>query len=170
MTHMTGSRTARVALTMCVGVLSSSACQEDAPRPIGTATVYASGYLRTTTGRRDFAIRFDRQACVSNREVNLRDASGLGVLVIQPPITGWTVRRYSWPAPAPRAFGFLNIAGVRNTYPLWRGTTVITRADGTLIEGEIDWTIGEPSGTFADTTSSRLRVVGRFSAEMSCDD
>ena len=167
---MTRRRAARLALMMCVGVLSLSACQADAPRPIGAAAVYATGYIGTTAGRRDLAMRFDRQACLSNRNVNLRDASGLGVLVIQQPTAGWAVRRYGWPTPLPRARGFVNISGVAYTYPLWRGTTVITRADDRVIEGEIDWTVGEPSGTFVDTTSSRLRVVGRFSAGMSCDD
>ena len=132
--------------------------------------MYTSGFIRTAAGRRDLAIRLDRQACVTNGNVNLRDASGLGVLVILQPAAGWAVRRYSWPTPSPRARGFLAISGVLYNYPLWRGTTVITRADGTLIEGEIDWTVGEPSGRAIDTTSSRLRVVGRFRAEMSCDD
>ena len=167
---MTCRRAARITLTIGVGTLTLGACQEDAPRSIGSAAVYASGFIRTAAGRRDLAIRLDRQACVTRGNVNLRDASGLGVLVILQPAVGWAVRRYSWPTPSPRARGLLKISGVDYTYPLWRGTTVITRADGTLIEGEIDWTVGEPSGGAADTTSSRLRVVGRFRAEMSCDD
>jgi len=72
------------------------------------------------------------------------------------------------PAPAPFAVGYLEIAGIWSRYPLWRGGTVIKRVSDRGIEGEIEWTIGEPSGACADTTSSRLRVVGRFSAALSC--
>ncbi len=145
-----------------------TACQDEAPRPIGAATVYASGYIRTAAGRRDLVIRLDRQACVERGDIYLRDASGSGEFVIEQPFQGWQVQRYNWPAPAPFALGKLNIPRVRYAYPLWRGSTVITRVTDRVIEGEIDWTIGEPSGAFSDTTSSRLRVVGRFSAERSC--
>lgn len=155
---------------LCIGVLSSSACQDGAPRPIGVAAVYGSGYIRTNAGRRDLVIRLDRQACVTDGNVNLRDASGLGILVMQQPSAGWAVRRYNWPSPSPRARGFVQVSGVSYTYPLWRGTTVITRTDAMVVEGEIDWTVGEPRGTFVDTTSTRVRVVGRFSAAMGCDD
>jgi len=165
---MTRIRAARIAALISIAALSMTACQDEAPQSVGAASVYSSGYIGTTSGRREIAIRLDRQACIERGDVYLRDASGLGELVIEQPFQGWQAQRYNWPAPAPVAIGYLEIAGIWSRFPLWRASTVITRVTDRVIDGDIDWTIGEPNGAFADTTTSRLRVVGRFSAKRSC--
>ena len=130
-----------------------------------------AGHIRTAKGAQQIAIRLDRQACFEGGRLNFRDASGLGVLVIQPPQRGWSVRRFVYPTTLSGARGYLNVSGVASSYPLVRGTTDITRNDVDLMEGEIEWTLGQPlSAGIADTTQSRLRAVGRFSAVGGCPD
>lgn len=154
-----------------IGLMMTLSCQEGAPRPIGVALVYAAGELDTSRGRQAIAIRFDRQACLLGRDVNLRDASGLGVFVLEEPAIGWGVRRFTLPAPSrsPQVRGFLNVAGLGYSLPLARGTAVISRATLSRIDGDIDVTVGQPTGRLADTTKTRVRVVGRFSATERCD-
>ena len=62
-----------------------------------------------------------------------------------------------------------NVSGVVASFPLVRGTTKITRNDADRMEGEIEWTLGEQIAEgISDTTESRLRAVGRFSAVAGC--
>jgi hypothetical protein len=158
------------ALTAIVLLAGVSACQDQAPRQLGASFVYVAGYLHVPSGERRVAIRLDRQACFSNGRLNFRDASGLGVLVVDRPNRGWAVRQYSFPQSITGARGFVNVAGVPTSYPLVRGVTRITRADSAMIEGDIDWTLGESLGeVLGDTVLSRLRAVGRFSAVAGCD-
>lgn len=152
-----------------LALLAISGCQENAPRPIGVARIYATGFIATTAGPRDLVIRFDRQACLSGRNVEVRDASGLGVLVLEEPLVGWGVRRYLVPARTITLRGALKVSGLGFGLPLVRGTTDVTRASGNVINGRIDWTIGYPSAGAADTITTRVRVVGEFSATEPCD-
>ncbi len=158
------------ALWSAAGVLLA-ACQVLSPRELGSSLVYAAGFIRTLKGEQQIAIRLDRQACFTTTgRLNFRDASGLGVLVINAPPRPWATRHYTYPANIGAPRGYLNISGIVSSYPVVRASTIITRADSTAIEGEIDWTIGEPLGDFfGDTTVSRVRVVGRFSAVSGCD-
>lgn len=148
-----------------------TACQDIAPRELGTSLLYVVGFIRTIAGERPIAIRLDRQACFTPQgRLNFRDASGLGVLVSSAPTRPWATRHYTYPANDGAPRGYLNLSGIASSYPVVRASTIITRARSTVIEGELDWTIGEPLGDFvADTTLSRLRVVGRFSAVAGCD-
>lgn len=159
------------ALCGIAGVLLT-ACQELAPRELGSSLVYAAGFIHTLKGEQRIAIRLDRQACFTKTgRLNFRDASGLGVLVINAPPRPWATRHYTYPANSGAPRGYLNVSGIVASYPVVRASTIITRADSTVIEGEIDWTIGEPIGDFlGDTTVSRLRVVGRFSAVAGCEE
>ena len=147
--------------------LGCVACQESAPEQVGEAYVYATGRIAVDTViRKDIAIRLDRQACAQAIGVNLRDASGLGVLVIQTPLSGWAVRTYTLPRNGVSTRGYLNVSGIVSSFPLARGTTRITRADSVAVDGEIDWTVGHATLTqgVADTVKSRVRIVGRFHA------
>ena len=66
-------------------------------------------------------------------------------------------------------FRILNVSGVVASFPLVRGTTKMTRIDAERMEGEIEWTLGEQlTQSISDTTKSRLRAVGRFSAVAGC--
>jgi hypothetical protein len=159
-------------MRVCVlglSLLATSGCQENAPRPIGVALVYATGFIRTPDGPRDLTIRFDRQACLKGRNVEVRDASGLGVLVLEEPLIGWGVRRYLVPARTITLRGYLKVSGLAVLLPLARGSTDITRASGNVINGRLDWTIGSPTSSPTDTTTTRMRVVGEFSATERCD-
>ncbi len=161
-----------MARVLCVVVAAAlfAACQDTAPSQIGSAVMYVAGFIRTAKGPQKVAIRLDRQACIAEGRLNFRDASGLGVLVLESPRRGWTVRAYAVPQHLGGARGYLNISGVTSSYPLVRGTTVISRADSLTIQGEIDWTLGEPLVEgISDTTLSYLRVVGRFSAVPGCE-
>lgn len=168
------SRRTRVTMAL-LALLACAACQEGAPVPIGEAWVYATG--RITVGdsvQKPIAIRLDRQACVQAVGVNLRDASGLGVLVIQRPVAGFAVRTYTLPRQpqGSSARGYLNVAGIASSFPLVRGTTVITRADSIAVDGRIDWTLGHPTAVqgVGDSTRSNVRVVGTFHAvRVSCE-
>jgi hypothetical protein len=158
-------------LATLAATVAFAACQTDAPTQIGSPLLYVTGHIHTTKGAQQLAIRLDRQACFESGRLNFRDASGLGVLVIQPPQRGWTVRRYVYPTSLTGARGYLNVSGFTSSYPLVRGTTDITRSDADLMEGEIEWTLGQPlSVGVSDTTQSRLRAVGRFSAVAGCPD
>ncbi|MBC7842076.1 MAG: hypothetical protein H7099_07180 [Gemmatimonadaceae bacterium] len=144
-------------------------CQDNAPSQLGSSVIYVAGFIRTVRGPRQVAIRLDRQACFDGGRLNFRDASGLGVLVIEAPRRGWTVRTYAVPDNQGGARGYLNISGVVSSYPLVRGTTRISRTDSLAMEGEIAWTLGEPLAEgISDTTQSYLRAVGRFSAVPGC--
>ncbi len=147
-------------------------CQDQAPPERGVSLVYVTGAINTLKGAQSIAIRLDRQACFTTMgRLTFRDASGLGVLVISAPPRPWATRRYTYPQNVGAPRGYLNISGIVSSYPVVRASTIVTRADSVAIEGEIDWTIGEPLGDFlGDTTVSRLRVVGRFSAVPGCDD
>ena len=159
---------ARVLCVIAAAVLSAG-CQASAPSQIGSAVMYVAGFIRTAKGPQKVAIRLDRQACITLGRLNFRDASGLGVLVVESPRRGWTVRTYAAPQNLGGARGYLNISGVTSSYPLVRGTTTISHADSLSIEGEIDWTLGEPLVEgISDTTLSYLRAVGRFSAVPGC--
>ncbi|MCC7054440.1 MAG: hypothetical protein IT355_14320 [Gemmatimonadaceae bacterium] len=162
---MTWRRIALVGSLFCVG------CQDAAPVQVGAASVHASGHITVDSMRREIAIRLDRQACVQPIGVNFRDASGLGVLVIQTPFSGWAVGTYTLPRVRFSTRGYLNVSGIGSSFPLVRGTTTITRADSVAVDGHIDWTVGHPVVTGAmDTVRSRVRVVGRFHAlRQSCD-
>ncbi len=153
--------------TLCTAVLLG--CQDLLPVKAGEAIVYATGVVSADGIAKDIAIRFDRQACVLKGDVQLRDASGLGVLVLTQPSTGWAVRNYAFPRGGPLLRGYLNIAGVLLSYPLVRGTTRITRVDAVAIDGTIDWTLGHPSGLGTDSTTSRVRTVGTFHAVKVCE-
>ena len=158
-------------LAALAATVAFAACQTDAPTQIGSPLLYVAGHIRTAKGAQQIAIRLDRQACFEGGRLNFRDASGLGVLVIQQPQRGWSVRRFVYPTTLSGARGYLNVSGVASSYPLVRGTTDITRNDVDLMEGEIEWTLGQPlSAGLADTAQSRLRAVGRFSAVGGCPD
>jgi hypothetical protein len=61
------------------------------------------------------------------------------------------------------------VAGISASYPLARGKTVITHTDESVLEGEIDWTLGQPlEDGGVDTTIARLRAVGSFHAVADC--
>lgn len=155
------------AFLVCAGALV--ACQANAPTQVGSSLLYVSGFFRTPKGTQPIALRLDRQACFSAGRLNFRDASGLGVLVIEAPPRGWGVRTYVFPANFSGARGYLNVSGVAASFPLVRGTTKMTRIDATQMEGEIEWTLGEQlTASISDTTASRLRAVGRFSAVAGC--
>lgn len=157
-------------LPLLLAAAVMAGCQDNSPSQIGSAVMYVAGFIRTAKGPQKVAIRLDRQACIAEGRLNFRDASGLGVLVVESPRRGWTVRSYSVPQNLGGARGYLNISGVTSSYPLVRGSTVISRADSLTIEGEIDWTLGEPLVEgISDTTLSYLRVVGRFSAVPGCE-
>ena len=153
-------------LPAAAALLACAACQDQAPGPVGEASVYAAGRIAVdTVVEKAVAIRLDQQACVQAIGVNLRDASGLGVLVIQTPLSGWAVRTYTLPRANFSTRGYLNISGLQVSFPLSRGVTRITRADSVAVDGEIDWTLGHPTvqGT-VDTLRSKIRVVGKFHA------
>jgi hypothetical protein len=161
----------RCAPWLCVAGTLLAACQDFAPRERGSSLLYVTGSIRTLAGVQQLAIRLDRQACFTPvGRLNFRDASGLGVLVINQPPRPWATRHYAYPQNSGAPRGYLNISGIVSSYPVVRASTIITRTDSAAIEGELDWTIGEPLGDFlGDTTVSRLRVVGRFSAVPGCD-
>jgi hypothetical protein len=161
----------RLGIAVTAGALALLAgCQDQAPNQIGSSVMLVAGYIRTVKGPQEVAIRLDRQACFIGTTLNFRDASGLGVLVIKPPDRGWAVRRYLAPQNVGGVRGFLNISGMTVSYPMVRGVTTITRVDSLHIDGEIDWTLGEPLGaSISDTTLSRLRAVGRFTAVPGCE-
>lgn len=155
------------ALLVCTGVVA--ACQANAPTQVGSSLLYVTGAFRSTNGTQPIEIRLDRQACFAAGRLNFRDASGLGVLVIQPPPRGWSARTYVFPANFSGARGYLNVSGIAASFPLVRGTTTMTRIDADRMEGEIDWTLGEQlTASISDTTHTRLRAVGRFSAVAGC--
>ncbi len=164
-------RCRRLSALVCAAGAVLAACQDTSPRALGSSLLYAVGFIHTLKGEQQIAIRLDRQACFTTTgRLNFRDASGLGVLVINAPPRPWATRHYTYPANAGAPRGYLNISGVVSSYPVVRASTIITRADSTTIEGEIDWTIGEPLGEFlGDTALSRVRVVGRFSAVSGCE-
>jgi hypothetical protein len=162
-------RGARRPWALWLALLATSGCQENAPRQIGVARVYASGFIATADGPRELVIRFDRQACLNRRNVEVRDASGLGALVIEEPFVGWGVRRYLVPSRTVTLRGGLKVSGLSVILPLVRGTTDVTRASSNVISGRLDWIIGHPSTNTADTTTTRVRVVGEFSATEPCD-
>jgi hypothetical protein len=155
------------AAVVCAAFLTS--CQDLLPVKAGDAVVYATGAISAGGVRKDIAIRLDRQACVIKGDIQLRDASGLGVLVISQPTVGWVVRSYAFPRGGLPLRGYLNVAGVLLSYPLARGTTRITRSDAVAIDGSIDWTLGHPSGVGTDTITSNVRTVGSFHAVRVCE-
>ena len=158
---------ASVALLMCASAVA--ACQANSPTQVGSSLLYVTGVFRSAKGIQPIEIRLDRQACFSAGRLNFRDASGLGVLVIEPPPRGWGIRTYVFPANFSGARGYLNVSGVVASFPLVRGTTKMTRIDAERMEGEIEWTLGEQiTQSVSDTTASRLRAVGRFSAAAGC--
>lgn len=165
-------RRARTAVAV-LALLACAACQHDAPSPIGEAWVYATGTITVGDSvQKPLTIRLDRQACLQSTGVALRDASGLGVLVVQRPTAGFAVRTYTLPRQAATARGYLNVAGIASSFPLVRGTTVITRADSIAVDGRLDWTLGHPTAVqgVGDSTRSRVRVVGTFHAvRVPCD-
>jgi hypothetical protein len=157
------------ASALLVAAAAIVACQANAPTQVGSSLLYVSGSFRTAAGTQPIAIRLDRQACFSGGRLNFRDASGLGVLVIEPPPRGWGVRTYVFPANFSGARGYLNVSGIVASFPLVRGTTTMTWIDANKMEGEIEWTLGEQlTDNISDTTRSRLRAVGRFSAVAGC--
>ena len=164
---------ARSVLVRCftagVAALVSAGCQENAPPKIGESLVYAAGRLQAIGEQREVVIRLDQQAClVKTGDVNLRDASGLGVLVMARPTFGWTERTYSFPRNITTVRGYLNISGLSTSFPLVRGTTTVTRAAGDAIDARIDWTIGHPSKADPDTTTTHIRIIGSFHAVPGC--
>jgi hypothetical protein len=162
-------RRLRTISTLVVGAGVVAACQPNAPTQVGTSLLYVTGEFRTAKGTQPIEIRLDRQACFTAKRLTFRDASGLGVLVIERPSSGWNLTTYVFPATLSGARGYLNVSGVVPSFPLVRGTTTMTRVDADRMEGEIEWTLGEQRAAgISDTTSSRLRAVGRFSAVAGC--
>jgi hypothetical protein len=162
-------RVVRVIFALLVCTSAVAACQANAPTQVGESLLYVTGSFRSAKGTQPIEIRLDRQACFSAGRLTFRDASGLGVLVIVPPPRGWSVRTYVFPANFSGARGYLNVSGIVPSFPLVRGTTTMTRIDADRMEGEIEWTLGEQlSQSISDTTASRLRAVGRFSAVAGC--
>ena len=160
-----------ILLAALATTIAFAACQTDSPTQVGTPVLYVNGFIHTPTGRQKIAIRLDRQACVAGGRVNFRDASGLGVLVVQPPQRGWSVQRYVYPTVFGGPRGYLNVSGMASSYPLVRGTTEILQNDADRIDGEIEWTLGERLATnVSDTTITHLRAVGRFSAVAGCPE
>ncbi len=161
-------RRLRPALTTLL-LLALAGCQENAPPKVGESLVYAAGSLQAVGVQKEVVIRLDQQAClVKTGDVNLRDASGLGVLVLTRPSFGWSVRSYSFPRSITTVRGYLNISGLGTSFPLVRGTTTVTRADPDAVDARIDWTIGHPSKATSDSVTTHIRVVGNFHAVPGC--
>lgn len=160
-----------ILLAALATTVAFAACQTDSPTQVGVPLLYVDGFIQTATGRRKIAIRLDRQACFKGSRLSFRDASGLGVLVIQAPTRGWSVQRYVYPTNFGGARGYLNVSGIVPSYPLVRGTTDILLNDTDAMEGDVEWTLGQPvEQNMSDTTLSRLRAVGHFSAVAGCPD
>ena len=158
---VTGRRTNFTLRTVCSSEAALVGCQPNAPVQLGSSVVYVTGYIRTATGRQPIAIRLDRQACFVSGRIHFRDASGLGVPVIEQPQRGWTIRRYVFPANFTGARGYLNISGVTASYSLVRGSTDPTRNDSDRMEADSEWTLGARSrrSAFTCRRSQKPRAV-----------